>query len=451
MGRARRTVLTGRVPGAAAALLLAAALSACASGSGEAERTGGTPAPTATASVPVPAATASPEGETTLPDAVRTILVDIAALRELDPPPALHALTISRRDLPALIERLTTDEELRRFDELTTLYRLLGHLRRDQDLWSVRQTFLDLVLGLYAPTEKTLWVVTEREGVGLDELAPRQMQTLAHEIMHALQDYHFDLETGQDLLPPHDLDRTLAWTAAVEGDAVVHTSRYAERVHAWPAGGSLFFLAVAPQPGVLPPSIARELYFPYTTGADWAREILSREGLEALNAFIADPPAATAIILHPELLASGWAPEAVALPPLTMALEDGWRLESDGVLGEFHIDNYLWAGEVFPRVATAAAAGWAGDRYSVYVRGDASVLVARVRFVDAQEAREFAEAHREFALGGAAVVEAGSLTLATQANGNVIALAEPLGRDAIFAIGTDSQAARAALEALLAG
>ena len=45
----------------------------------------------------------------------------------------------------------------------------------------------------------------------------------------------------------------------------------------------------------------------------------------------------------------------------------------------------------------------------------------------------------------------GVVTLATQADGRVTALLEPVGRDVIFAIGTNAEVARAAVEPLVEG
>ena len=68
-------------------------------------------------------------------------------------------------------------------------------------------------------------------------------------------------------------------------------------------------------------------------------------------------------------------------------------------------------------------------------------MAVRVRFASPEEAREFAEAHRAIATAAARVVQRGELTLATQENGTVIALLEPVGRDVVFAIGTSAEVA----------
>jgi hypothetical protein len=394
------------------------------------------------------------------------LLGEVAEVRELEAPSTMRALTVARADVYDTYVGLVSEEDRADLDETTDLYRLLGYLDEDEDLWEIQTAFLDLVLGFYSPDHKTLWVVTDREGVGLEELTRDQQQTLVHEIIHALQDYHFDLNATFERLRG-DLDAGLAFTSVVEGDAVIHTDRHPFRYLALPGAGGLYFLATANQVGAIPPSILRAIYFPYTTGADWAGFVLATEGAEALNAFLVEPPPATTFILHQDVLSTGWEPEALDdsfLPAgqIQEHLGRDWRMRVSGSIGEFHLANYLLGDAPYrggrlelriPPDGTAldAAEGWAGDRYVLLEDGDERVLVARVRFVDAGEASEFAAAHEEHARVEAAILEEGEITLAQRPDGNVVALAEPVGRDVLFAIGTSAEVARAALETLVKG
>ena len=460
-----------------AAILLAAASAACGTG---AEPPSASPPPTTTSTtaptptavateVPSPAATAvgteapsptatpTPADAPPLPDAVREVLAEVVALRGLEAPPGLRAATVSRSELPALVERAITDAEFRRFDEVTTLYRLLGHLRPDQDYWGVLKLALGGVVGIYAPGEKQLWVVTR--GAEIGDLEGWQLETLAHELLHALQDHRFDLTAMLDEALG-DLDRELAARSIVEGDAELHARLWAEGARGWrPGGARLLLVGALPQAGDVPEAIIREFSFPYEWGSIWAEATIARGGLDAVNAALDDPPPTTAHIIHPDDIAPGWTPEAVALPSLADALGEGWRLESEGPLGEFQLLNYLVPDRDGPPrrnddrsvVAADAAAGWRGDHHAVYVNGGESVMVARLRFADAEEAREFDRTHRAAVLEEAEAVREGALTLATRADGMTVALAEPPGRDALFAIGSNAAIARAALEALLGG
>ena len=430
-----------------------------------------TPSPTAAPAAAEPSTPGSPPASTAtrgeappLPDSVRELLEEVAEVRGLEAPPTLRALTVARRDLFDTYVALVTEEERLQLDETTEVYRLLGHLEENESLWDIQVSFLDLVLGFYSPEEKTLWVVTDEEGVGLEELTPSQRETLVHEILHALQDYYFDLDATFETFG-QNLDAELAFTAVVEGDAVVHTERHALRSLAIPAAGGRFFLAAANQRPNIPAAILRELYFPYTTGATWARGVLMSEGTEGLDTFLTEPPPATTLILHPELMGAGWEPDPPAnagLPEeqLEAVLGLGWRARFSGSLGEFHLLNYLvgdapasagWLHRSTHRAAINAAAGWAGDRYTLFENGNERLLVARVRFVDDDEAAQFARSHRSVATRRAEVVEEDGFTLATRSDGKVVGLLEPFGRDVIFAIGTSAEAVGAALEAMVGG
>lgn len=463
-----------------ATLLLALAVAAC-GGDDTAPTPATDPSPvvdpataTPTTDAPTPSATATPQpserGEATpggdappLPDSIRELVEEVAEVRGLEAPESLVALTVARADLPDTFLALVTEEDRLEADTLTEVYRLLGYLDDDEHLWDIQTSFLNLVLGFYSTDHKTLWVVTEKEGVGLEELAPRQRQTLVHEIIHALQDYHFDLDATFDSLTGN-LDAELAFTSVVEGDAVVHTNRHSMRFLALPAAGGVFFLAAGNQPARIPAPVLRTLYFPYRTGASWAGFVLVDGGAKALNAFLMEPPGATTLILHRELRDAGWEPEQLgesALPAdqIQESLGAGWRVRVAGSLGEFHLINYLMGDEPyiqgwlhFPTSATEAAKGWAGDRYAL-LEHDAGgrVLVARVRFTSAEEASQFARTHTREATWQADVVEEDGFVLVKRPDGKVVGLPEPVGRDVIFAIGTSADVTRAALETLVKG
>ena len=307
-----------------------------------------TPTPTATeASTPTPspspaapaATRAPPEEAPLLPDAIRELLEEVAEVRGLEPPPNLRALTVARPDVREVYTGLYTPGDLEWFDKTTDVYRLLGYLEKDQTLRDVMDSFVGLVLGFYRPSEKTLWVVTEQEGVGLEDLNRDEQQTLVHEFVHALQDYHFDLGTTF-FRTKDNLDAVLAFTAVLEGDAVVHTDRHTLRFLMVPGGRGLYFLGAAGQLGDIPPPIIREIYFPYTSGADWVAQVIAKEGVEALNAFLTEPPPATTLILHPELLGTGWEPEhlfgsVLPLTDIAKSLGANWRTKSWAPWGNF--------------------------------------------------------------------------------------------------------------------
>lgn len=372
---------------------------------------------------------------------LQQMLEEIANLRGLDPPPALEAGTVSRLDVPALLDRELTDADRQWFARTTTLYRLLGHLKPDEDYLSVFRDFgADAIVGLYSPASNRLWVVQREPRIDVDAMSPAERSALAHELVHAIQDYHFQLDelsarTG------NDFDWSMAATSVIEGDAVTHQGLWDGRQLVLP-GGARLFLTTQPLAGSTPPSIERELRFPYTTGAEWVNIVRSEEGTAAIDRYLAGEPISTAHILHPELRKAGWQPERVALADLSAALGDGWARESGGTFGEFHLRNYLELG--LPALpAVQGAAGWRGDRYDVYVRGGGSVAVFRVRFASSDEAAEFAAAQRDMlgAAGAETTVDGGRFDAAMRDGRTTIQLTAPGSAEVVFIVGSTREVA----------
>ncbi|MEX2080634.1 MAG: hypothetical protein WEC33_03380 [Dehalococcoidia bacterium] len=429
-------------------------LGACSSLEGEDD---GGDAPTETerqdtATPSEPSATDEP-GE--LPEGLATILDRVAELRELEAPPDLDAELVTRSDLPALLASILTDEDMEYFAELTTVYRLLGYLENDQDYYDVYTSFgATGILGFYAPNEKKLWVVVE-DGETLDweDLGRQAEETLAHEIVHFLQDYHFDI--GQTSLEiGTDLDRGLAYTSVVEGDASAHDALYGEEyLSVLPlrsAGGVMFLRGNFAQGVDVPAPILREIFFPYQQGAQFIANVREEYGTERINELLEEPLKASAYVLHPELFDDGWEPEQVTLPDFAGEFGPGWEEESAGQFGEFAIMNYLRQ-DLIRSEAEDAATGWAGDAYQVYRDGEESVAVFRLVFANGEEADEFAELHTAYLEGVGEGLDsglAGGRRFYEMADGDVVATVELGGREVAFAIATSVELAETAAAAL---
>jgi len=394
-----------------------------------------------------------------LTEELRELLEEVAEVRGLEAPTDLQARAVAPDDVRDAYWEGWTEQEVRYWmDSRTTFLWIMGHLDRDepQDLMDFQHGFIG---GFYS-YDKTLWVVTDKDRIELDELSQWELLTLVHEMVHAIQDHHFNLaRTGG--AAQHTLDASLAWSSVVEGDAIYHEGRWAEAALGIPADEVLGDGSWHD----IPAGLHRELSFPYTAGADAVAWFIEAHGREALNSLLQDPPSATSQILHPELLASGWEPEYLysysTLPQRQIRASLGiwWTPRQSGTLGEFHLANYLlgdapfdrdWFKRDANRAVLDAVEGWTGDRYYLFANPEGeAALVAYVRFADEGEAREFAEAHRAIATRDADVVAEGELTLATQDDGRVVALLEPVGRDVIFAIGTSAAVVRKTLAPLL--
>ncbi len=419
------------------AFVLALAVAALASGCGGGDNNG-----------PAASPTLGDIQAVALPPALVQVAEDVAQLRGLPPAEGTKLGFVRRADVPALLDKLLSDEDRTRFSQTTTLYRLLGHFRADEDYLSVyRQLGTESVAGLYSPPDKTLWVVQQGDSPpDVTTLSRETKSTLAHEFVHATQDAAFNL----DAMPGEgDLDASLALTCLVEGDAVVHQSLYeAKYLSTGGVGGPKVLLAGLTAD--IPPSLNREFFFPYTTCADWMRTIRDSGGTAAIDALFRNLPGSTAAVLHPERGAR-WRPEAVALPELASGLGGGWKRESGGTFGEFEVRNYLQL-RLPGLPAATAAAGWAGDHYDVYTHGDESVAVFRLAFSDEAQAAEFRSAQDQLLkAAGAKASTTDGMTVATRSDGNTTARLSSAGREVVFAIGSNVDAAKRALQLLSGG
>ncbi|HEY5477658.1 MAG TPA: hypothetical protein VIK11_13195 [Tepidiformaceae bacterium] len=386
-----------------------------------------------------------------LPASLQQIMNDVSTIRELSPPPTLNVQSVSRSQVPALVKRLLTDDDHRWFARTTTLYRLLGHLRKDQDYESVYLNFSGSdVLGLYSPVGHELWVVhDDGSNFDFDHLASQEMQTLAHEMVHALQDYHFNLD-AIDRSVTNDLDTDLTATCVIEGDAVTYAGIYADRFLAAPIASRLTLVSL-PAASDAPASLTREFYFPYQDGAAWVEGVQAKHGAAGVDALLQQIPHGTAYVLHPERLDAGWQPASVSLPDLSASLGNGWARESGGTFGEFELRNYLQLHIPGGNAATVAA-GWDGDHYDVYVNGSQSVAAFRLHFADTAGANSFLAAQATFLAGAQGkATRQGAITYTQTADGNVTATTAAVGSDVMFVIGSSQAAAQRAMEALVHG
>ena len=438
-----------------------------------------TPQPTATPT-PAVAGDASVSPTPTLPGevvpvtgALREMLHDVATARGLDPPTDLRVRTFAADEVVEVYTGRFSEEQREALEAGGALYQLLGYVEPGETLWDVTVSTAAHVAGFYSFGDRTLWVASEEEGVDFEGLSAEERHTLAHEMVHAIQDYHFNLrESGRGA---STIDARLAWTSVVEGDAVLHTSAWEARF-ALDAGGAvpvghLLALANLRQPAELPPAILRAFIFPYVTGPVAVQAIIDREGAEAANALFADPPPGTSAIIQSDLLGGDWRPEAEVarlLPASAIAdsLGPEWTEEESGVLGQFHLMNYLlgdglgypWPAQGYQgrRYTDAevrvqrAGEGWRGDYYRIFERGEDQVLIAVVRFETTLDSSQFGVAHRASLAGGEKVVEE-PYTFVTRNDGYVVAQVAPAGGTVFFAIGTSVEAVQAALAPLVEG
>ncbi|TKX62208.1 PGF-CTERM sorting domain-containing protein [Halorubrum sp. ASP1] len=156
----------------------------------------------------------------------------------------------------------------------------------------IDSVFGGAVSGFYSPSQdRIVIVVPDGESPDIDP------STLAHELLHAMQDQYHDLTDPRYVGATQDGD--LAVDGIVEGEAVHVEERYAARC------ADNWTCAEAPESdggggdgadfnfGIL-----QTVLQPYGDGALYVRELRDEGGWAAVNATMNDPPESTAEVIH---------------------------------------------------------------------------------------------------------------------------------------------------------
>ncbi len=191
----------------------------------------------------------------------------------------------------------------------------------------------------------------------------------------------------------------------------------------------------------LPAYLLEDFIFPYTYGRDFVERFYQAGGWARVDEVWRNPPQSTEHILHPERYEAGDNPLPVPRPALTATLGAGWREMEANTLGEWFTYLILAKGEYaearLPEAeARAAAEGWGGDGYAVYVHEASGQLALALHtqwdttadaeaFGAAFEAYAAARFGREVTLSGARCWEAAEIHCFFRQGAHTLWLAAP--------------------------
>jgi hypothetical protein len=362
------------------------------------------------------------------------------ALRGLSRIGEVEKLVINRADASQYLINAIEPEDVERIRLRESVYRLVGLIPDDADLLQLRIDLLSgLVLGFYDPTEDALFIVDD---IGINTVLGRR--TIVHEMIHALQDQYFDLESGFKALDNH-WDMTAAYTHLIEGDARLHELEFAGGIT--PSTCSAVIPAAPLR--TIPAVIQRELESPYSNGLCFVRTVAPRLP-EGVNSIFENLPTSMEQILHPQKYLEGEDPIEVELRPLTGDLGAGWREVGANTFGQFWWWNYLLLGLTDTRQVTSAGAGWGGDRWALYGHDDGSLLIhVGVVWDSPADAQEFWRAFVASLNGRAGTprLDAANTSFSWQENGKH--LRADLRGDAITMVISDNEGAVARVGGML--
>lgn len=328
--------------------------------------------------------TAAPAGATVQEDAklvVLRALMSVAEQRGLPPKREVEGRWVSRAELLKVVDRSMADSMPGAVVSANEAMLVgLGVVPQDFDyVGSMRALMGAELAGLYEPKDRAMYLARD-----LGEAATAA--TLAHELVHALQDQHFGLESQLEWSSDRG-DEVSALHALAEGDATLAMLEYAQP--GMEVAGEAVDMAIRLEleatsassavPGILTRSAAAA----YTDGILFVGSLKRRLGWEGVDAVWRSPPVSTEQILHPEKYESREVPEVVSVPS---APDEGFGPPVyQDVVGEQGLRILLeeW---VPRRTAIAGAGEWGGDRVAVYSKGSEYAIGWRVRYDTASAA-----------------------------------------------------------------
>ena len=271
-----------------------------------------------------------------------------------------------------------SDDELARAQQESDLYDALG-LAVGYDVAAGQATVGAVTtLGFYS-------LDRDRVLVRGDVLTPAVQLVLAHELTHALQQQHFELEMGG----PDDL----ALRAVLEADALRVENAF--RATLSPADQATaddgLTLPTDAEAGLsdVPWAVLDQTYAPYALGPVLVQRAFTQAGNAGVDQLILDPPSEE-VLLNPWLLGTEQSERelTVSAPTGSVVIDEPRQLSPFDLL--LMLDAWLpWS------QARGALDGWAGGEYTSYVRSGTVCLTAVVGFD--QTATPFADALEDWA------------------------------------------------------
>ncbi|CAM2069850.1 hypothetical protein SCOR_31025 [Sulfidibacter corallicola] len=366
------------------------------------------------------------------------ISTQLETLRGLNFRKEVVAQRQNRVDFSAYVTRqLATVYPVESYDRVAEGLARLGMMAPTRNLLGQVKLLMETQAAAYYDPETDSFFVLDSAGQNPDTLA----SYAAHELVHALQDQHFDLmalvaEVDRDYRNGfRDEDRIMALRALVEGEAnylmtlwelnrelgsssaevgsqglaitqsmsqmnlpqMLQMVRDSARHSAKRAGLDKAQLDTI---GRIPGYLVHPFYAAYLKGAWFVASLRVEHGWDAVSRAYEDPPRSSEQILHPRKYFGE--PEERDLPT-SMRFEapkwlkrKGWQGIDEAIHGEFYLRMWLERLEVPAKSAIAAAAGWDGDYYRAWRRTNGEVLVAlSTTWDDAHEATQFTTTLRD--------------------------------------------------------
>lgn len=333
-----------------------------------------------------PAGTAAPRATEDADRIVASALAAVVRIRELPSRAPVRSVLVARKDMAARVRDAIAREVppavvsaegdlLIAFGVVPPTFDYVG---------AIVELMTAELAGYYEPADKTMYLASDLGG-------PETSATLAHELVHALQDQHYDLGPLLEYRPDAS-DLQGAVHALAEGDAMsamldqlleakgqkaidIPETLIAVQARA----AAQFSSSVQSVPDIL----KRSLIAPYVDGLSFVHFLRRRGGWAEVDRAWQNPPESTEQLLHPEKFLVHERPLGLPVPPSPPGGPSVVTLHD--VEGEQTL-RLLFEEWLPRRPAANAAADWGGDRVAVFREGGRVAAAIHVRYDDLQAA-----------------------------------------------------------------
>jgi hypothetical protein len=242
--------------------------------------------------------------------------------------------------------------------------------------------------------------VRERITVRGTEMTTDLRVTLAHELVHVLQDQRFDLDAMLDGGDP-TADRLSGSLGLIEGDATRIQQAYVGSLSDDDRERYLDAMGLASgeaeeRLGDIPGVLMAIQGAPYALGPSLVELIAAEGGNQAVDDAFGDPPASTEHMVDPRSYFAGDSADGVTAPVVPTG---GDQIGEDDRLGALPL-FLLLSERIDPLAALSAADGWGGDAYVAYDRGGRVCMDLAVRGDSARDGEELLRALESWVAAG---------------------------------------------------
>ncbi len=257
-------------------------------------------------------------------------------------------------------QRLLEDfeEERAEIETDAAVLRAVGLLDPDIDLVEALRDVLGAgVIGFYDPEIGELVV----RG---DDANPYVRGTIAHELTHALDDQHFELDRPE--VDDSDGEESFGFVSLVEGDAVRVEEAYVatfDEAETEEYFTEQLLIGLTIDVTSIPSFLIESITAPYELGPVLVEAVVSDGGQARLDGALASPPTTSEQVLDPARYLAGEGPVPISAPTA-----DGEVIDQ-GAFGAFSLRQLL-ASDVGAAALDAAIEGWGGDAYVAWLDGD---------------------------------------------------------------------------------